>query len=379
MKILICPDKFKECLKAGDVGLHIHKGILKAVPHADCRIIPMADGGEGTVDALVEATGGRIVTVTVHDPLMRPIESFYGVSGDGNMAIIEMAAASGLALLKPGERNPLVATSYGAGELIRNALDLGCREILVGIGGSATVDGGVGMAQALGIRFLDESGREIGPGGGNLKDLTRIDMSNADPRLMQSKVFAACDVSSPLTGVKGAAVVFGPQKGASPAMVKQLDNNLTHMARLIKDLWHLDVDNLPGAGAAGGMGAGIVAFLHGKLKPGFDLVSQKVKLVEWIRWTDLVITGEGKMDFQTAYGKVPAGVAGLASKFDRPVIVFTGAIGDAQDKYQPLEYFTVLPIVDKPMTLEQSIADAGRLLENAAERTFRIMELGRRL
>ena len=379
MKVLICPDKFKECLTAADVALFIRKGILKVMPDADCRMIPMADGGEGTVEALVEATAGRTETVMVHDPLMRMITALYGISGDGKTAIIEMSAASGLSLLKPGERNPLVTTTYGTGELIRFALDKGCREIILGIGGSATVDGGVGMAQALGITFRDEQDQEIGPGGGSLNRIASMDKSQLDPRLKECKVYAACDVNNPFTGSNGAAAVYGPQKGATPLMVKQLDDNLQHLARILRDLWNCEVGELPGAGAAGGLGGGIVAFLDGELRPGFELISQKVNLEQSISWAHVVITGEGKLDLQTAFGKTAGGVAKMARHMNKPVIAFTGSSGEDPDKLQALGFDAVIPITDKPMSLEQSMAEAERLLENSAERAFRLLKLGKRM
>jgi glycerate kinase len=307
---------------------------------------------------------------------MRLISSFFGLSGDGKTAVIEMAAASGLELLKPEERNPLVTTTYGTGELIRYALDKGCTEIILGIGGSATVDGGVGMAQALGVRLTDIGGHETGPGGGNLDKIVHIDCSKIDPRLKHCRISGACDVTNPLTGPKGAARVYGPQKGATLEMVDQLDDNLKHLARIIRNSMHVEVENLQGGGAAGGMGAGIVAFLNGDLRPGFDLISNTVKLEEWISWADLIITGEGKMDFQTSFGKTPGGVAKAATQLKKPIIAFTGALGEVLDQFQQLGFASVIPIADKPMTLEKSMTDAGRLLENAAERAFRLIELG---
>jgi len=377
MNILICPDKFKECLSAGDVALQIQKGILKAMPDARCKIVPMADGGEGTVQAIVEATGGHIEKVRVHDPLMRPVDSFFGISGDGKTAIIEMAAASGLALLEKDERDPRVTTTYGTGELIRFALDRGCSEIIVGIGGSATVDGGVGMAQALGISFTDDTVWEVKPGGGGLGSIFRIDKSNLDHRIEHCKISVACDVTNPLSGPDGAAIIFGPQKGAIPAVVRQLEENMKHLARMIRTELHQDVENIPGGGAAGGMGAGIVAFLGGELKPGFELISRTIKLDEHIAWADLVITGEGRMDVQTSFGKTPAGVARLALKHGRPVIGFAGSLEQGPDLFAQMGFTTVIPITDKPMTLEKSMADAGRLLEHSAERAFRLIDLGR--
>jgi glycerate 2-kinase len=376
MNILICPDKFKDCLNASDVALSIQKGIIKILPGAECKIFPMADGGEGTVAALVEATNGHIEKVKVHDPLMRRIDSFFGISGDNETAFIEMAAASGLALLKPEERNPMITSTFGTGELIRFALDKGVKEIILGIGGSATIDGGIGMAQALGISITDDTGWETEPGAISMGRIFQVNLKNLDPRVFQCKIYAASDVTNPLTGPSGAASVFGPQKGANPYMVVKLDAHLKHLSQIMRKQLHAEVEDMPGAGAAGGLGAGIVAFLKGTLQPGFELISRISKLDEWINWADLVITGEGKMDFQTAFGKTPAGVAGMAESLNKPVIAFTGAIGDIPGSSA---FDAVIPIADKPMTLDQSVADAGRLLENAAERVFKLIELGKRL
>jgi glycerate kinase len=379
MKILICPDKFKECLTSGNVAVHIRDGIRKVFPDTEFKILPLADGGEGTMEALTEATRGRIENVLVHNPLMRHITSFFGISGDGKTAVIEMASASGLALLKPGERNPMLTTTYGTGELIRFALDQGCTEIILGIGGSATVDGGVGMAQALGVSFTDDTGWEIGPGGGRLGEIFKIDAANLDARVRSCKIYAACDVSNTLTGPHGAAHIFGPQKGASPEMVMRLEDNLKHLARVIRNNDRIEVEKIPGGGAAGGMGAGIVAFLGGELRPGFELISRFVKLDDWITWADLVVTGEGKMDKQTAFGKTPAGVAQAANRLNRPVIAFTGSLGEEMENLYGLGFAAMIPIADKPMTLEQSMADAGILLEHASERAFKLARLGKLL
>ena len=375
MKILICPDKFKESLKATDVSLHIRNGILKAMPDAICKLMPMADGGEGTVEAMVAATGGRIEKVAVTDPLMRPVEAFFGISGDGKTAFIEMAAASGLALLSRGERNPLITSSYGTGELICHALDRNCRELIIGIGGSATVDGGTGMASALGVHFTDESGKRITVKGGNLDQVRKIDISALDPRIGKCRISVASDVNNVLTGQTGAAYVFGPQKGADIPAVKILDENLDHLALLIRKELGKDIASLAGGGAAGGMGAGIVAFLNGKIMNGFELIADTAGLSEWIEWSDLVITGEGKMDDQTIFGKTPAGVARMALKFRKPVIGFTGALGKNHEKLYDAGFSALIPIADKPMTQEHSIRDAATLLERASERVFRILNL----
>jgi glycerate kinase len=270
----------------------------------------------------------------------------------------------------------MITSTFGTGELIRFALDKGVKEIILGIGGSATIDGGMGMAQALGVSITDDTGWETEPGAISMGRIFQVNLKNLDPRISQCKIYAACDVTNPLTGPSGAANVFGPQKGANPYMVMKLDSHLKHLSQIIRTQLHIEVENMPGAGAAGGLGAGIVAFLKGTLQPGFELISRISALGEQIGWADLVITGEGKMDFQTAFGKTPAGVAALANKSNKPVIAFTGAIGEIPGSSA---FNAVIPIADKPMSLEQSVADAGKLLENAAERVFRIMLLGKKI
>jgi glycerate kinase len=376
MNILICPDKFKESLPAVKVAEHIKKGLLVALKDAECVTVPMADGGEGTVSAIIAATGGRIEYVTVHDPLMRPVNSFFGITADGTTAIIEMAAASGMVLIKPAERDPMVATTYGTGELIREALNMGCNHIIIGLGGSATVDGGVGMAQALGIKFSDSTGKEIYRGGGAVGLIKSIDTSRADPRLKNCRIFAACDVTNVLTGREGAALVFGPQKGANADQVKILDENLHHLSNLIRETLNKDISGIPGAGAAGGAGGGIVAFLDGAIRRGFDVISDLVNLDDHIRKADLVVTAEGKIDSQTIYGKTPWGVAEKASKLGKPVIAFAGALGEGYQDLYNHGFSVIIPIADKPMTLEQSLTNAGNLLEQAAERVGRLILLG---
>lgn len=376
MKILICPDKFKESLPAEKVAEHIKAGILRVLKHAECFVMPMADGGEGTVSAIIAATKGKIERLTVQDPLMRPVDAFYGISGDGKTGVIEMAAASGMALIKPEERNPMITTSYGTGELIKNAIEKGCESIIIGIGGSATVDCGVGMAQALGIRFTDEDGNQIKQGGGNLGDIKRIDISSIDERIKSCKITVASDVNNILTGREGAAYVFGPQKGANDEQVKILDDNLVHLSDLIRSQLNIDVSDIPGGGAAGGVGAGIVAFLGGKIRKGFEVISGIMNLDEYIKGSDLIITGEGKIDGQTAYGKTPAGVAGIAVKYNKPVIAFAGALGKDYEKLYNHGFSAIIPIADKPMNLEQSMKETGTLLEEAASRMIRVLKIG---
>lgn len=328
MKIIIAPDSFKESVSASRCAQAIKAGFVSIFPQAECVCLPIADGGEGTVEAMVEATDGKMVMLPVMGPMGDFVGAFYGLSGDGQTAFIEMAAASGLMLVPAGERNPLRATSYGTGELIRHALDAGVRHIILGIGGSATVDGGMGMAQALGARFLDERGESVGLGGGALQRLVKIDLSDLDPRLHDCRIEVACDVDNPLLGERGAAAVFGPQKGACIEMVAVLDRGLQNYARVMLAATGQDVAAMVGGGAAGGMGAAARVFLNATLKSGIDIVLEAVHLEEALRDADLVITGEGRMDSQTVGGKAPIGVARIAKKYDIPVIGIAGVLGD---------------------------------------------------
>ncbi|MEB8267328.1 glycerate 3-kinase [Klebsiella grimontii] len=328
MKIIIAPDSFKESVSASRCAQAIKAGFVSIFPQAECVCLPIADGGEGTVEAMVEATDGKMVMLPVMGPMGDFVGAFYGLSGDGQTAFIEMAAASGLMLVPAGERNPLRATSYGTGELIRHALDAGVRHIILGIGGSATVDGGMGMAQALGARFLDERGESVGLGGGALQRLVKIDLSDLDPRLHDCRIEVACDVDNPLLGERGAAAVFGPQKGACIEMVAVLERGLQNYARVMLAATGQDVAPMVGGGAAGGMGAAARVFLNATLKSGIDIVLEAVHLEEALRDADLVITGEGRMDSQTVGGKAPVGVARIAKKYAIPVIGIAGVLGD---------------------------------------------------
>ncbi|MBA7527544.1 Glycerate 2-kinase [subsurface metagenome] len=375
MKILIAPDSFKDCLPANEVALSIELGILKVFPDAEIIKIPLADGGEGTVEALVNATGGKIINIQVHDPLMRKIDSFFGILGNRKTAVIEMAAASGIELLTEKERNPWLTTTFGTGELIKAALDFGCQTILIGIGGSATVDGGAGMVQALGVELLDKKHKSIAKGGKGLAQLNTINTDTLDVRLKGKKIWVACDVKNPLLGENGAAKVYGPQKGANPEMINKLEQNLAHYSEVIETQLGITIANIPGTGAAGGLGAGFMAFLNAEIKPGFELISEIVHLEEHIANTDLVITAEGKIDYQTRFGKTPAGVAGLALKYKKPLLAFAGSIGPRVESLNELGFTSIIPITDKPMSLQESITNAGELLMNAAERTMRILKL----
>lgn len=373
MRLLIACDSFKGSATSKQVGEALREGILRAMPHAEVLAIPVADGGEGTVQALVDATGGEFVAVTVTNPIGEKVEASFGILGDGKTAVIEMAAASGLTLIPPERRNPWVTTTYGTGELIKAALERGCRRIIIGIGGSATNDAGAGMAQALGIGLLDENGNQIGFGGGELSKLRRIDMSRLDPRAKDAEFIVACDVDNPLTGERGAAYVYAPQKGATPDMLPKLDANLRHFAKVVREQLGIDVEHVPGAGAAGGLGAGLMAFLGAKLRPGTEIVFELIGLEERIRDADLVITGEGQIDAQTAFGKTPVGVAKLAKKYGKPVIAVAGAIGDGADVVHAHGIDAVFSIANRPMTLDEAMDNVLRLLADFGEQLGRLI------
>lgn len=376
MRILIAPDSFKDALSSLDVATCLSAGLQKVLEDADCELIPFADGGEGTVDAILASVVGRKINVTAHDPLMRAIEAFIGITEDNRTALIEMAAASGLSLLKEHERNPWVTSTYGTGELIKAALDLGCSTIVIGIGGSATNDGGVGMATALGARFTDADGQSVSGDGGQIGRICNIDLTGLDSRIYTTKIKVACDVTNPLTGPKGASAVYGPQKGADMAMVKQLDANLKNLAELIKIQLNKDIEFVPGAGAAGGLGAGLMAFLNATLVNGFDTIAEITGLEARIRKADLVITGEGRADYQTQFGKTAFGVAQLAKKHQKPVILVAGSIGEGAEVLYNHGVNAMLSILDKPMSLEEALQQTPRLLENTGECIGRLLITG---
>jgi glycerate 2-kinase len=373
VKIVIAPDSFKGSLSAYEVAANIEIGIKKVINDVEIIKVPMADGGEGTVKSLVDGSGGRIINLKVKGPLLRQVDSFYGITGDGKTAVIEMAAASGLPLISGEERNPLKTTTYGTGELIKHALDMGCRNIMIGIGGSATNDGGAGMLQALGVKLLDKNEREIGSGGECLLDLRKIDLSHMDRRIEECSITAACDVSNPLCGPTGASAVFGPQKGADEAMVKILDECLLNFAMVIKRDLGTNIKDIPGAGAAGGLGGGLLAFLKAKLSRGIDIVIEATNLEKKIEGADLVITGEGMIDYQTAYGKTPYGVAMIAKKYGIPVIAIVGGIGENAEILYEKGFDSIFSIVDKPMVLEEAMDRGQILIEKTAERIMRLI------
>ena len=325
MKFLFASDSFKGTLTSEQIIALLTGAAKKVFPDCETVGIPVADGGEGTIDAVISVLHGSVPEVNAHGPLMEEVVSYYGESGDG-AAVIEMAVSSGLPMVPVNKRDPRVTTSYGTGELIKTALDRGCRDITIAIGGSATNDGGAGMVQALGAKLCDANGNEIGFGGGSLNTLNDIDISGLDPRLKDCVIRVACDVTNPLVGDSGASRIFGPQKGASEAMIVELDNNLSHYADVIKKALHVDVKDVPGAGAAGGMGAALMAFLGAELKSGIEIVTTALNLEEHIHDCTLVITGEGRIDSQSIHGKVPIGVANVAKKYHKPVIGIAGSL-----------------------------------------------------
>ncbi|MEN9659296.1 MAG: hypothetical protein RL571_2761 [Pseudomonadota bacterium] len=379
MKIIIAPDSYKESLSALDVATQIEAGFREILPDAQYIKIPVADGGEGTVEALVAATGGRMMQQSVTGPLGECVSAFFGLSGDCQTAIIEMAAASGLTLIAPALRNPMLTTSYGTGELILAALDNGATHIILGIGGSATVDGGMGMIQALGGRFLTESGAALGFGAAGLGQLAQIDLSRLDPRIAECKIEVACDVDNPLTGEHGAAAVFGPQKGATPEMVKILDASLSHYARIIKEQIGVDIVAAKGAGAAGGMGAAALAFLNASLRPGVEIVLESVQFAALLQGADLVITGEGRMDSQTIHGKTPMGVAQMAKVFDIPVIGIAGCLSPDVGVVHQHGIEAVFSVLNRAVSIEEALAHAAENVRLCARNIAATIKIGQSL
>ena len=376
MKIIIAPDSFKESLSAECAAMAIEDGFRAVFPELEAVRLPVADGGEGTVDALIAATGGHRIDIEVTDPQGHRVRGFYGVNGKGDCAVIEMAAASGLMLVPAGQRDPLTATSFGTGELIRHALDGGIRHIILGIGGSATVDGGIGMVQALGGRFTDAQGIDLPWGGAALAQLAAIDLSQLDPRLAQCRIEVACDVENPLTGPCGAAAVFGPQKGASVQDVQVLDAALAHLAAVI--FRHLGVNVLewPGGGAAGGMGVAARLFLRGNMRSGIDIIMDAIGLEEAMQGATLVITGEGRLDQQTINGKAPVGVARLAQRYHVPVIGLAGILGEGVEVVHQHGLEAVFSILPRLAPLETVLEQGEENLRYAAQNLARVYRLG---
>jgi glycerate 2-kinase len=381
VKIVIAPDSFKENLTAMEVATAIETGIRRVLPNARCVKVPLADGGEGTVQALVDATGGRIVKKNVVGPLGNRVSARYGLLGDGATAVIEMAQASGLPLVPKNKRDPLSTTTYGTGELMIDALRRGAKSIIIGLGGSATVDGGAGMAQALGVKFVKKNGKPlIGYcAGGGLDTIAKIDVEGIDPHVRNATVIIASDVDNPLCGPRGAAQVFGPQKGATPEMVRALDRKLKHFGTLIRSQLGTDVLSLPGSGAAGGLGAGLIAFTEATMTRGIDLVIKATGLAKHLKDADLVITGEGRVDFQTAFGKTPSGVAAIAKKYRVPVVAIGGSLADDATGVYDHGIDGLESAAAKDMDLATALKSSREHLANAGERVIRLILIGRQM
>ena len=371
MRIVIAPDSFKECLTASDVASAIARGWHRAAPDDELVQTPLADGGEGTTTALTEAGQGQLHNVQTSGPDGRRVSARFGLLADKRTAIVEVAEASGLHRVSADHRNALSASSAGTGELILAALEHRPDTLVIGLGGSATTDGGAGILQALGARLLDDQGRDIPPGGAGLAELASLDVAPAIERVAGVRIVVACDVTNPLTGPEGAAAVFGPQKGASARDVEQLDANLRHLATLAQRQG-MDIDSFPGSGAAGGIGGMIAGILGGELRPGIELVMETVGLEQQLRGADLVITAEGSIDAQSAGGKTPAGVAALANRHGIPVLALAGRVGSGLEALHRLGITAVFPIAPGPVSLDQAYSEAGANLERTAEQLARL-------
>ncbi len=376
---VLAPDSFKESMTAEEACWAMQRGIEKIFPDAVFIHVPMADGGEGTVDALVAARNGQKIFVDVTGPLVdQVIHTYLGIIDGGKTAVIEMANANGIHLLDASKRNPLITSTLGTGEMIKAALDHGVSKIIIGIGGSVTNDAGAGMAHALGVRFLDENGDGVALGGGQLGQIKSIDISQIDPRLSKTKIMIACDVNNPLTGENGASHVFAPQKGATPEMVKTLDLNLHYFAKLVREQLKIDFENDTGAGAAGGLGFGLMSFTGAEMSSGVDIVIEETHLAEYVAQADYVFTGEGGIDFQTKFGKTPYGVAKVAKQFDKPVIVCAGYIGEGIEELYPEGFTAIFGILDQTCALESALKNGQQNLQRTCENIARLLKFNQK-
>lgn len=376
-RIVIAPQAFKQSISARAAAVAIQSGVVRAIPDAETVLIPVADGGDGTLAALIDTTGGQYFTADVIGPLGGTVAAQWGVMGDGETAVIEMALASGLALIPDQRRDPRTATTYGTGQLMAAALDAGYTRIIVGLGGSATNDGGTGMATALGVRFLNADGDELPPGGAALVNLHDVDVSGLHPGLAGATVIGATDVTNPLCGDTGASAIFGPQKGATPEMVRELDGCLANLARVVQSELGIDVLHTPSAGAAGGLGAGLIAFANCELRSGIDMVCDALDFDRHAENADLVITGEGRADRSTAFDKAPVGIARRSRAFGVPTLLLAGSVGEGYDALYQHGIDAIMPMAEEPATLEHSLQNGAELLERAAERALRLYNLGR--
>jgi glycerate kinase len=379
MKIVVAPDSFKGSLSAADLCEAMAAGIRQVCPEAEIVKVPMADGGEGTVAALVSATHGRVERVRVTGPLGEPVEAEYGILGDGVTAVIEMASASGLPLVPVHQRNPLNTTTYGTGQLMLAALERGCRKLIIGIGGSATTDGGTGMAQALGVKFYRADGREIQDymTGGRMGDVARIDLSARSKTIIGCDIAVACDVDNPLLGPHGAVMVYSGQKGANESQRQLLESNMRHLIGIIENTIRRSIRNIPGTGAAGGLGAGLVAFVEAALKPGVQLVLEACAFSAQITGAQLIFTGEGRIDVQTAYGKTISGVIREARRQSIPVIVIAGTVEDEAENLYPDGVTSMFSICPGPMSMKSALHNTGHYVSKCVERVLRAMRAGR--
>ncbi len=375
-KVLIAPDSYKGCLSALEVSNAIESAFLEFYPKLNIVKVPIADGGEGTVDALVTATGGKLMFSEVLDPLGEKIVAKWGILGDGSTAVIEMASASGLPLVPREKRNPYITSTFGTGQIIKAALDANCKKIVIGIGGSATNDAGSGMAKALGVRFLDSSGKELCDGGYALQKLEKIDISKIDQRIKNTEILVACDVDNPLCGPRGASAVYGPQKGATPEMILELDKALLKFSDIAQQVTGKDVKNTAGAGAAGGLGAGLMFFTEASLMPGVELVLEVTDFNNLVKDADLVITGEGNTDFQTVFGKAPVGVAKAAKKYNIPVVCISGGLGDGYESVFDKGIDAIVSISSGPVSLDECMLNGAIMLISATKRLIRTLNVG---
>ena len=375
MKVVIAIDSLKGSLSSMEAGMAIKDGILAAKPDAEVIVKPLADGGEGTTDALIEGMNGERIDLTVTGPMHTPVDAYYGYLKDTNTAVMEMASAAGITLVPDSEKNPLLATSYGVGEMINDAIQRGCRNFIIGIGGSVTNDGGIGMLKALGVRFLDENGKDAGEGGQALAKVARIDISGMNPLLKECHIQVACDVNNPLCGENGSTYVYGPQKGVTEDMKKTLDEAMAHFARVTSETLENDYMNTPGAGAAGGLGYAFLAYTGAALTPGIELILDAVGLEEELSGADVVVTGEGRLDFQTAMGKAPVGVARLAKKYNAKVIAFAGSVTKEATACNNEGIDAFFPILRSVCTLAEAMdpVAARNNMTATVEQVFRLL------
>ena len=379
MKILIAPQAFKGSISAVDVAAAMREGVLRVLPDADISAVAVADGGDGTLETLVEGSSGEIHHIEVTGPLGELRTAEWGAMGDGSTAVIEMARTSGLALVPDEKRDPLITTTFGLGEAIIHAIDAGFRRFIIGIGGSATNDAGAGMAQALGVRLLDSAGRDLEFGGAALSRLNRIDMSGLNDAVRSCEFLVACDVNNPLTGPTGASAIYGPQKGATSEMIERLDAALLHFAEVVKRDIGVEINDIPGSGAAGGLGGGMIAFTNGELRAGVDIVLDTVRLNDYLAGCNLVITGEGSMDHSTIYNKAPVGVAERAKRLGIPVVGISGSLGAGFQDVHEHGIDALAAITAGPMTLDEASERAAELIANTTEQVLRFMKAGSRV